>query len=104
MTKTKFANGVNPFTGESAGAVNVAALEITNDPLIITRQVAGKYDRLFRTLKYGQWIKCQPGQAAKIKDALKKWLEKNGKQGTVRHTSKYQADGLGRVWLLEEKK
>jgi hypothetical protein len=77
MTKTKFANNVNPFTGLKVGAVDVSKLRISNDPILRARAVPlSKYDAVFSALKPGQCIVCEDGSAPKIKTALDKWLAK----------------------------
>lgn len=105
-TKTKFAGDTNPFTGKSTKrpfkAVDINSLEIVDDPVQVNRAaVSAKYGELFAKMKPGQAIKCQPDEAGKIGHALNTWLKKNGKKGSVKTCRRYEADGLGRVWLLK---
>lgn len=98
MIKTKW---VNPLTKTKAKLVDVSSLVIVNDPIPVTRAtVTAKYGELFRKLKPGQAIKCQPDEAAKIGHALNTWLKKTGKPGKVKTCCRYESDGLGRVWLM----
>jgi Na+-transporting NADH:ubiquinone oxidoreductase subunit NqrD len=102
MTKTKFANNVNPFTGLKVGAVDVSKLRISNDPILRARAVPlSKYDSVFSALKPGQCIVCEDGSAPKIKTALDKWLEHRGSKFVTKAMARY-TDGKGRVWLLED--
>jgi hypothetical protein len=96
--KTKFAGGVNPFTGSR---VEVEALKIATDPYVDHRsRPVGKYDAVFAQMKPGQCIVCTPEQAPNVKNALAKWLKANGKKGCARARSRYVSDGQGRVWWL----
>lgn len=82
--------------------VDVASLVIVNDPIPSTRAtVTAKYGELFGKMKFGQAIKCQPDEAGKIGHALNTWLKKNGKPGMAKTCRRYEADNLGRVWLVK---
>ena len=77
------------------------SMQITDDPITGRTQVAGdKYSPLFAKMRLGQSIKCQPADAPKVANALRKWREANNPQAVVRAVRKYPADGMGRVWLL----
>ncbi|MGL4680034.1 MAG: hypothetical protein ACRCWC_11715 [Plesiomonas shigelloides] len=107
--KTKFAGKTNPFTGESTVKklkhVQVESLVITDDPIQDTRAaVSEKYGEIFSKMKVGQSIKCQPDEAGKIGHALNTWLKRHGIKGMAKTCSRYEADGLGRVWLISAEK
>lgn len=114
MTKTKFANGVNPFLPAtealkgmyqekvSQRGVDVALLAICDDPIPIRRvQNEGKYDNLFKTLRPGRAVKCPPEAADLVSQAVKKFAKKAFPDCIVRSTADY-GDGMGRVWLLKK--
>lgn len=103
--KTTFANNKHPVTGESttkkAKHIDVATLSICEDPLPSARALpVKKYDDFFATMKVGQCIKCQTSETSSIAAALNKWLDGQGKTNVVKSCTRYEADGLGRVWLL----
>lgn len=115
MTKTTFAGTNNPFTGTAikttertperkkrpCKTVDIHSLQIVDDPVQVNRAtVSAKYGELFSKMKPGQAIKCQPDEAGKIGHALNTWLKKRGIPGNVKTCRRYEADGLGRVWLL----
>lgn len=80
---------------------DIDSMQITNDPVIGRTNVAkDKYSALFERLKLGQSIKCQPADAPKVANAMRKWVKDNKIRAAVRAVRKYPADGLGRVWLL----
>lgn len=113
---TQFAGGVNPWSGVKQSAkpkqkrnlvcVDVSTLQIVNDPMPTRRISIGlKYEGVFSKLKPGQAVKCQPDEAPKICNALSSWLKKKGRrdQYHIRSVSRYETDGLGRVWLIPKK-
>lgn len=104
MVKTTFAGKKNIFTGEalrSCKPVDPSSLSISNDPVMDGRAApVSKYEAIFRKLKPGQCVVCEPQQADKINAALRKWLDQNGFPVNTRATSRYPADGKGRVWRL----
>lgn len=106
QAKTTWANGKNPLQPKRPfKAVDINSLQIVDDPVQINRAaVSAKYGELFAKMKPGQAIKCQPDEAGKIGHALNTWLKKNGKAGNVKTCRRYEADGLGRVWLLAPEK
>lgn len=103
--KTKFANGVHPVTKErttkKATPVDIEALVICTDPLPSARALpTHKYDALFEKLKVGECIKCKTQETSSIAAALNKWLDGRDMKNVVKSCTRYEADGLGRVWLL----
>lgn len=98
-------NWVKPREKRKSKLVDVASLVIVNDPIPSTRAtVTAKYGELFGKMKLGQAIKCQPDEAGKIGHALNTWLKKNGKPGMAKTCRRYEADNLGRVWLVKGSK
>lgn len=92
--KTKFANGVNPFTGKEE-------MSICNDPLPAHRAKQGsKYDDILKCLKPGLAVKCNPASVDKLSNAVKKYAKRNFPGSVVRSTKDY-GDGMGRVWVLK---
>ncbi|MFG5778241.1 hypothetical protein ACFIQF_14325 [Comamonas sp. J-3] len=78
-------------------------LEIGNDPFTGKRAPPeGKYDALFRRLRVGQCIRCEPQEAGPLSNALRQWIQsrKRDDELEVRVQSRYHTDGRGRVWLL----
>ena len=109
--KTAFTGKTNPFTGgpakphKQASYVDVSALKVGNDPLPERRvSSAMKYAELFASLKPGQCVICQPGDASKIAHALNVFLERRGLKNEVKSCRHYPSDNLGRVFLLEPAK
>lgn len=105
---TLLPNGVNPWTGHKmtkkpSNPITLAELSICNDPLPTRRVMpGGKYTELFGKLQPGQCIKCPSGAAGRLGQALRKWIEANKSGLRVSSTDHYEADGLGRVWLLDK--
>lgn len=102
--KTTFANGVNPFTGEKtkpAIVPVVSDLRISSDP-VQTKRIfkPGKYDALFRSMKPGQCVVCEPNQIQGIAQSMRDFMKARGIKGMVRSCSRYETDGKGRVWML----
>ena len=98
-------NWVKPKVKRQSKLVDVSSLVIVNDPIPDTRAtVTAKYGELFAKLKFGQAIKCGPDEAGKIGHALNTWLQKNKKPGMAKTCRRYEADGMGRVWLVEPQK
>jgi len=80
--------------------VDTSKIEICSDPLPESRALPGsKYEAVFKGLKMGQSLKCQPDDVGKVSAALRKWIELNHLQGNVRSMKDY-GDGMGRVWML----
>lgn len=102
--QTKFTGNISPFTGKSTKQsvlVDTTTLKIVDDAYKPERaRMAGKYDPIFSTMKFGQAVKCDPKEASKIATAMKKWAEKTKTKIVVRATSSYHEDGQGRVWML----
>lgn len=80
--------------------IDPSKLTISNDPMPAHRAIANKYAELFGRLKPGQCIVCEGDQAAKLATALKKHVALAGQSHIVRSTSRFEADGKGRVWLI----
>lgn len=82
--------------------VNVAALEIRDDPLPTSRQITDlKYDAIFRAMKPGQCIKCETSAVGLLQGALRKHIERNKMADhIVRTVLNYEGTGTGRVWLM----
>jgi hypothetical protein len=116
MTITRFANGINPFTGQivaapkpmstrktdrpNNGHVDLDALTICDDPMPEYRALpAGKYDALLSKLKPGQCIKCPTSDVNRLSNAIKKHVERKHPTCMVRSMQDY-GDGMGRVWML----
>lgn len=85
--------------------IDVAELEIANDPLPGARLVANKYWPVFAKMSVGQNIRCAPGDVQAIGQALRKYISVHAiKQDGVLCKSVIQTnspDGVGRVWLAE---
>lgn len=83
---------------------DTTSMQITDDPITPRTNVGtDKYAPLFVQMKPGQAIKCQPGDAPKVANAMRKWAKENRAGCVVRAVRHYPADKLGRVWLLEGK-
>jgi len=75
-------------------------LKIEHDsPVHSARAGKSKYTPVFAKLKIGSAIVCEPKEAGRIAQTLRKWLEATGKPYKVKHVSNCP-DGNGRVWLL----
>ena len=117
MTVTRFANGINPFTGlsvdtpakpmttrirpkPSTPTVDLAVLSICDDPIPEHRKLPeGKYGALLFKLKPGQCIKCPSSDVNRLANAIKKHVERKHPTCMVRSMQDY-GDGMGRVWML----
>jgi hypothetical protein len=96
-----------PVKREWAGEnVKVEELVISSHPIPEIRSVpVSKYDALFRQLKVGQCVVCEPDSAPKVKAGLDKWIKNQMlKHLTSKAMSRYPTDGKGRVWLIEKGK
>jgi len=83
---------------------NLDLIEICNDPLPTARALPDlKYQSVFDRLKPGQCIKCAPADVGKIACGLRKYFERKGITDKVKTASRYEADGMGRVWWAAEK-
>ncbi len=84
---------------------NPAALVICDDPLPSARALPDlKYEAVFAKLVPGKCIKCAPADVGKIAGGLRKHFERRGITDKVKTTSSYEADGMGRVWWVADKK
>lgn len=108
VAHTQFA-GRSPFAGPApkkpktaCKPVDVASMSIADDPLPSSRTSTGdKYSPLFAKLQPGQCIKCEPEAVGPVSHALNKWIKNQGLKDHVARTAKrYEADGKGRVWLI----
>lgn len=84
-------------------AIDPELLSIGNDEYTGQRaSPEGKYDALFRSMKSGQCIKCEPQEIGRITNALRKWLQVNKRDDKfeVRSMARYHTDQRGRVWML----
>lgn len=89
-----------PMKHAKVDHVDTSKIEICSDPLPESRALPGsKYEAVFKGLKMGQSLKCQPDDVGKVSAALRKWIELNHLQGNVRSMKDY-GDGMGRVWML----
>ena len=80
--------------------IDPTKLTIGDDPMPAHRASPNKYADIFGRLKPGQCIICEPDQAAKLSTSLKKYLQQAGQTHIVRSTSRFEKDGMGRVWLI----
>lgn len=81
--------------------IDPTKLTIGTDPMPAHRASPNKYADIFGRLKPGQCIICEPEQAAKLSTALKKYITTSAhSKCMVRSTSRFDADGKGRVWLI----
>lgn len=81
-----------------------STLEICNDPIPTHRASCGnKYAELLKKLKPGQCIKCRPEEVGRVQGAMRKYIEANKIDATVR-TIKNYGDGKGRVWMMATEK
>ena len=98
--KTKFA-GASPFRDP---ALPEFVLAVTTEPLPSQRcHVEGKYHALFKTLQVGQCIQlADPKTAPRVAAALAKMAKQHGKPWVFRSKER-MPDGIGRVWVLDER-
>lgn len=95
--------GKNPFGGpltKPQHVIDPSELAIANDPPPSKRYTQRKLDPIFAKLKPGQCLKCPSGVASNVGTQLRKFVKRRGLPGRVLVTSHYEADGMGRVWLL----
>lgn len=75
-------------------------LKVEHDsPVHSARSGQSKYTPVFAKLKIGSAIVCEPKEAGRIAQTLRKWLEATGKPYKVKQSA-HCPDGNGRVWLL----
>lgn len=82
--------------------IDLSTLYITDEPFVGGRTVQGsKYDEIFSRLPKNQRLVCATGQAARISQGLRKWLEKRGHEAAVVRAKERCDDGKGGVWWLD---
>jgi hypothetical protein len=92
--------GAAPMVKHPVKLTDPSTLEICDDPLPAARASCGnKYEPIFKKLKLGQAIKCQPTEIGRLGGALRKYVEVHALNATVK-TIKDYGDGRGRVWLM----
>lgn len=92
--------GDAPMVKQPVKLTNPRTLEICDDPLPAARASCGnKYEPIFKAMKLGQAIKCQPTEIGRLGGALRKYVEVHKIKANVK-TIKDYGDGRGRVWLL----
>lgn len=88
---------------KTRGELDPSALVICDDPLPAGRSSPGaKYVPVFTSMKPGQAIKCKPEEVVRVGHAMRKWISQNKLPYKMQLQARYHADGLGRVWLLED--
>lgn len=102
---TTLVSSANPFQSTTGGPkvtrIDPTKLTISDDPMPAHRAIPNKYADVFGRLKPGQCIVCEGEAAAKLSTSLKKYIATSPHRGCiVRSTSRYEADGRGRVWLI----
>lgn len=81
--------------------VDTNKLSICADPIPAGRAIIkGKYDHLFKEMKPGQAIKCDPDSVQRIRGAMVKFFNVRGIKGMNVKTMRDYGDGMGRVWML----
>lgn len=84
-------------------SVDVDMLSVEHGtPFPKTGRVYGKYDDLFAKLRIGSCVACEPSEKETVSNAMRKWLERNGKKARV-VSFKRCDDGKARVWMMEAK-
>jgi hypothetical protein len=92
--------GAAPMVKQPVKLTDPTTLEICDDPLPAARASCGnKYEPLFKAMKLGQAIKCQPTEIGRLGGALRKYVHVNKINAHVK-TIKNYGDGKGRVWML----
>ena len=82
--------------------IDLSTLYITDEPFSESHPVQGsKYDEIFSKLPKNQRLVCATGQAARISQGLRKWLEKRGHEAAVVRAKERCDDGKGGVWWLD---
>ena len=75
-------------------------LKIEHDcPLHVARVRASKYDEIFSKLKPGSALVCEPKEAGRIAQTLRKWLQARNMPYTITQSA-HCPDGRGRVWMI----
>ena len=105
--QTTFAGNRHPVTKLSMKKppeyTPVDGLSITSDPLPARRTLPNlKYEAVFKRLKPGQSVKCEPQHVGRIASALRKHMERSGIDGHIKTVMRYPSDQMGRVWMLSE--
>lgn len=76
-------------------------LVIEDTPYPKRRTTGSKYDADFDRLQVDQCVRCDPKEVATTSNALRKYLERKGREGLmVRQVAKCD-DGYARIWLLK---
>jgi len=102
MIKTKFAGGINPFTGKPVDDQpdNEIVLE---DEAIFSRWNgwAAKYSAKFlRAINDGLPIRCSVEGAPRAAKRMRNFIKERGLAGSVRSKSDC-GDGYGRIWYVK---
>ncbi len=89
-------------TAKKRFGVDLDNLKIVDEEYQGRRIQKGKYDDLFGKMKYGQAVSCPSADTQKIANAMRDWLVRVGKKGSVKGIT-YHTKTTGRVWLMEKK-
>lgn len=84
-------------------SIDPSLLQITNDPPPQKRVMGQpKYDAIFKALKPGQRIACEPSESQPIAQALRKFLKDREllAKFDVRSVQHYPKDQRGGVWMI----
>ena len=82
--------------------IDPSTLYITDEPYVGGRSAqVSKYDEIFSKLPKNQRLVCATGQAARLSQGLRKWLERRGQPDAVVRSKECCDDGKGGVWWLD---
>lgn len=96
--------GAAPMIKQPVKPTDPNTLVICNDPIPTHRASPGnKYTETLKAMKMGQCIKCKPEEVGRVQGAMRKYVEVNKINATVR-TMKDFGDGMGRVWMMAVEK
>lgn len=98
-----------PFPVAKRPAVEVdpslLSVEHNVSPPAWKSKIESKYDAIFKQLKPGSCVKCEPNEVAKISGALRKYIKTKGSkaiEGCKVLSRERCEDGHGRVWAIKK--
>lgn len=102
--KTKFADGVNPFTGMKDGEFDPRLMVINKQKPMPKRRPAGrgKYDDMFDKLNIGDSVTVPAEAADKVWQALSGYLKRYNKRGKVKRMPNDPKPGFSTIYRIEK--
>lgn len=99
--KTKFAGGINPFTGRHVDEKPTGEIVVDDNLIFSGRTGKSKYSAAFiEAINHGLPIRCSSSGARKVGRRLSSYIRERRLAGSVKVNLKCE-DGYGRVWYVK---